>query len=178
MPLGARTTSSLAQQQFNLRGDSSKFLVVIDDGEYDLGSWSRVGGLNVTWDVMEYRNGGSNSVWCAPGIPHYSKISLSRATCLDSRIVQSWLAKNAKDPKFYSGSIKLLSWAGFPLCEWTLKAFVPIGWKVADLETKAATVVMETLELAHTGFLHDDIKMVPGAAAQSSTGGAPTGLPA
>jgi phage tail-like protein len=176
MPLGARTISSLAQQQFNLRGDSSKFLVVIDDGEYDLGSWSRVSGLSVTWDVVEYRVGSSNTVWAAPGIPRYAKISLSRATCLDSNIVQSWLAKNAKEPKSYSGSIKLLSWAGLPLCEWTLKSFVPIGWKIADLETKAATVVMETLELAHTGFLHDDIKMVAAQPAQSA-GGGPSGLP-
>ena len=156
MALGARTLPSLAAGQFNLRGDSSKFLVVIDDGDYDLGSWSRVSGLSVTWDPVEYRAGDSTTIQTAPGVRKYSKISLSRATCLDSMAVQEWLASTAKKPKHYSGCIKLLSWAGAPLCEWRLKAFVPIGWKIADFETKAATVVMETLEIAHTGFLDDD----------------------
>jgi len=150
--------SSLAAGQFNLRGDSSKFLVVIDDGDYDLGSWSRVSGLNVQWDVMEYRAGDTTAIQTAPGLRKYSKISLSRATCVDSMAVQEWLANTAKTPQLYSGCIKLLSWAGAPLCEWRLKAFVPIGWKIADFETKAATVVMETLDIAHTGFLDDDKK--------------------
>ncbi len=158
MPLGARSLTSLVAGEFNLRGDSSKFLVVFDDSEYDLGSWSRVNGLGVSWDPISYRAGDSANVWTAPGLPKFSTISLSRATCPDSQFVQRWLAKTAKEPKVFSGSIKLLSWAGIPLCEWTLKQFVPIGWKIADLETKAATVVTETLELAHTGFLADDIR--------------------
>ena len=159
MALGARSLSSLVAGEFNLRGDSSKFLVVFDDGDYDLGSWSRVSGLNVTWDVLEHRTGDSNQVWTVPGAARYSKISLSRATCPDSSFVQDWLAETSKQPKLFSGCIKLLSWTGVPLCEWTLKSFVPIGWKLADVETKAATVVMETLDLAHTGFLADDLRL-------------------
>jgi phage tail-like protein len=159
MALGARSMSSLVAGQFNLRGDSSKFLVVFDDGDYDLGSWSRVSGLNVAWDAVEYRSGDSNQVWTAPGVAKYQKLSLSRATCPDSTFVQQWLAETSRNPKVFSGSIKLLSWAGVPLCEWTLKAFVPIGWKIADFETKAATVVVETLDLSHTGFLDDDLRL-------------------
>jgi phage tail-like protein len=157
MALGARSLGSLVAGEFNLRGDSSKFLVVFDDGTYDLGSWSRVGGLGVTWDVVEHRTGDTNQVWTMPGIAKYDKITLSRATCPDSQLVQEWLAQTSQKPMVYSGSIKLLSWAGIPLCEWTLKSFVPIAWKIADLETKSATVVTETLTLAHTGFLADDL---------------------
>lgn len=164
MALGARSMSSLVAGEFNLRGDSSKFLVVFDDAAYDLGAWSKVSGLSVQWDTVEYRTGESNQVWTMPGAAKYGRISLSRATCPDSSFVQQWLAETSKQPKVFSGSIKLLSWAGFPLCEWTLKAFVPIAWKIADLETKAATVVMETLELAHTGFLDDDLKVGPNGA--------------
>lgn len=159
MALGARSMGSLVAGEFNLRGDSSKFLVVFDDGDYDLGSWSRVSGLNVSWDAVEYRTGDSNQVWTVPGTVKYSKLSLSRATCPDSRLVQRWLAETSKQPKVFSGCIKLLSWSGAPLCEWALKSFVPIGWKIADFETKAATVVVETLDIAHTGFLDDDLKL-------------------
>jgi phage tail-like protein len=144
---------------FNLRGDSSKFLVVIDDGRYDLGSWSRVSGLGVSWDTVEVRVGDRSEPWTAPGLAKYGKLTLSRATCPDSEVVLDWLAATSKEPEVFSGSIKLMSWAGIPLCEWTLKRFVPIGWKIADFETKAATVVLETLELMHTGFLDDDVSL-------------------
>ncbi len=159
MPLGARSLGSLAAGMFNLRGDSSKFLVVIDDGRYDLGSWSRVTGLAVTWDPIEVRVGDRSEPWIAPGLPKYSKVTLSRATCPDSEVVQEWLAETSEEPEVFSGSIKLMNWLGIPLCEWTLKRFVPIGWKIADFETKAATIVLETLELVHTGFLDDDVKL-------------------
>jgi phage tail-like protein len=154
--------SSLVDGMFNLRGDSSRFRVEFDDGEYDLGAWSRASGLSVKWDLVEYRRGDYNHVWTAPGIAKYSNISLSRATCTDSQFVQDWLSKTSKEPKVFSGSIKLLDWMGIPLCEWKLTQFIPIGWKIADFDTKAATVVIETLDLAHTGFLDDDWQLTQG----------------
>lgn len=158
MAFGPRSLGSMVAGELNLRGDSSRFLVVIDDSDYDLGFWSKVAGLGVTWDQLDYRSGESTALWTLAGRPKYKPISLSRATCPDSRVVQKWLAKTSKTPKVFSGSIKLLTWAGVPLCEWTLKEFVPIAWRLGDFESKQATVVMETLELAHTGFLDDDMK--------------------
>ena len=157
--VGPRSLSSLVAGEFNLRGDSSRFRVEFDDSEYDLGAWSRASGLSVKWDPVEYRVGGYNHVWTAPGIAKYSNISLSRATCTDSQFVQEWLAKTSKEPKVFSGCIKLLTWTGIPLCEWRLAQFIPIAWKIADFDTKAATIVLETLELAHTGFLEDEVRL-------------------
>jgi len=160
---GARSIASLAAGMFNMRGDSSKFIVVFDRADYDLGAWSKVGGLSVSWDACEYRNGDNRNIWNAPGLAKYNKITLSRATCPDSMTVQEWLADTSKDPKPFSGSIQLLSWIGIPLVKWELKAFFPTSWKIADFETKAATVVIETLELMHTGFLDDDQDLgIPG----------------
>jgi phage tail-like protein len=144
---------------FNQRGDSSKFLVEFDDSQYDLGSWSRASGLSVKWETVEYRRGDYNHVWTAPGVAKYSTISLSRATCLDSQTVQNWLVETSQQPKVFSGSIKLLNWFGMPICEWKLRQFVPIGWKIADFDSKAATVVIETLDLSHTGFLEDAVTL-------------------
>lgn len=159
MPLNlANSMASLVTGQLGLRGDSSRFLVIFDDSEYDLGSWSRVSGLGVQYDTVEYRCGDSNQVWTAPGIAKYSKISLSRATGLDSGKVQEWLSKTSRQPQVFSGKIQLQSVIGLPICEWTLKSFVPCGWKIADLDSKAQTVVTETLDLAHTGFLEDDLR--------------------
>ena len=46
MPLNmANSIAGMASGLLGLHGDSSRFLVVFDDGKYDLGSWSKVGGL-------------------------------------------------------------------------------------------------------------------------------------
>lgn len=150
---------SLVSGMLGFRGDSSRFSITFDDAKYDLGLWSKVGGLTVTYDSMEYRTGDSTAIWTMSGLPKYSKISLSRATGFESNIVQHWLAETSKNPRSYSGAIVLQTLAGIPMCTWTLKQFVPCSWKVTDFETKAATIVMETLELAHTGFLSDDFKV-------------------
>lgn len=155
MPMNkVRSIGALAAGAFNLRADSSRFVVVFDRGKYDLGSWSKVGGLGVTLDTVEYRSGASQAVWSAPGSAKFAKLTLSRAVCVDSEAVQDWLKETRKDPKPFSGSIALLSPLLVPLMSWTLSAFFPVGWKITELDSKAASVVIETLELAHSGFLN------------------------
>jgi phage tail-like protein len=170
MPLnGARSLASLAAGAFNMRGDSSKFLVVFDNSDYDLGAWSKVSGLNVSWDMCEYRHGEGPRIWTAPGVAKYSKLSLTRATCPDSMTVQEWLTDTSKNPRPFSGSVQLLSWMGIPLVSWHFSWLYPTGWRINDFETKAATVVLETLDLAHTGFLNDDSKAGAAGAASSAS---------
>ena len=101
-------------------------------------------------------------MWTIPGLTKYAKITLSRATGPDSRLVQEWLAETSRHPKVFSGCIQLQSIVGLPLCEWTIKNFVPCSWKIAEMDSKAATVVTETLQLAHTGFLSDDLEFGTG----------------
>lgn len=160
MPLNmANSVSSLAAGLLGLRGDSSRFLVVFDSGQYDLGSWSKVSGLSVSCDNIEYRTGNSNQVWTVPGMTKYTKISLSRATTMDSSVVQDWLVETSKNPKIYSGCIQLHSALGIPICKWVIKGFFPVGWKIADMDSKASTLVTETLDIAHRGFLPDDLRL-------------------
>lgn len=154
MPMNrARSIGALAAGAFNLRADSSRFVVAFDRGAYDLGSWSKVSGLSVSWEPVVYCNGANATIWSAPGPAKYLKISLTRAVCVDSEAVQDWLEETRKDPKPFSGGIALLSPIMVPLMTWTLRSFYPIGWKIADFDSKAATVVTETLDLAHSGFL-------------------------
>ena len=59
-------------------GVGMRFKVTIDDTNYDLGSWSKVSGLDVTWDIAEYRAGdGQNDKWYFPGLPKYSTVKLA-----------------------------------------------------------------------------------------------------
>jgi phage tail-like protein len=137
-----------------------RFVVVIDNPLFNLGTWSRASGLSVSWKPCEYRVGDLwNQHWVLPGTTQYKNITLSRAACLDSQMVQLWLAYTSKNPTPLSGTIMLLGVAGIPMVHWRLNEFFPIGWSIVDFDADQARPAIETLELAHTGFLYDD--MIP-----------------
>ena len=77
---------------------ANRFTVKVDaPGEIDLGSWAKVDGLDVTFDVVEYRAGDAwNSRWYCPGATKYSTVKLSRAVTADTEKVRKWLSDTAK----------------------------------------------------------------------------------
>jgi phage tail-like protein len=130
------------------------FAVRIDKSEYDLGSWATVSGLSVRWAKIEHRTGGrSGALNVFPGEPVYNNIKLARAACSDSPRVQQWLAANNSAPQPLSGAVQLTDWMGFTVVEWRLDAFIPIAWEISGFNAADGKPVIETLELAHTGFL-------------------------
>jgi hypothetical protein len=50
----------------------------------------------------------------------------------------------------------MLDYLGLPVITWELKQFFPISWAIADFDSTAGKPAIETLELAHTGFLNDE----------------------
>ncbi|HEX3650707.1 MAG TPA: phage tail protein [Pseudonocardiaceae bacterium] len=142
-------------------GMNHRFAVKIDPSQFDLGSWASASGLSVRWNVAEYKSGDKpNYSWILPGTTKYENIKLRRAACSDSATVQQWLASTSKDPAPLSGSVQLLDWLGFAVVEWRLKEFFPIGWSITEFDASAAKPALETLELAHTGFLFDDQQLL------------------
>jgi phage tail-like protein len=152
-----RIANKASEIEFNEVGMSHRFVVAIDSGRYDLGSWSKVSGLNVTWSVCTHRPGDGNEVWICPGATRYPNIRLSRAACSDSQIVQQWLCDTSRAHQPLSGSVKMLDWSLETVVEWKLKQFFPVGWAISDFESTGARPAVETLDLAHTGFLDDEI---------------------
>ena len=69
---------------------ANRFTVKVDaPGEVDLGSWAKAEGLDVTFDVVEYRAGDcGNERWYAPGFTKYSTVKLTRAVSPDTEKVR------------------------------------------------------------------------------------------
>lgn len=148
---GART--SLAGARIGLGHHCS---VQIDNSTYDLGTWSKVSGLTVSWAPCEYRTGDEgNEVYIFPGITKYEPIQLSRAACPDSQTVQEWLVATSRHPKPQSGTIQLVDFIGLPIVQWRLNEFFPVGWSITEFDASAGRPVIETLKLSHSGFLPD-----------------------
>lgn len=139
-------------------GMSHRYSVLIDNVAYHFGDWSRVTGLSVSWQQVEHRVGDSgNQVWVFPGATTYEPITLSRAAGPYSRFVQHWLTQTSKNPQPQSGTIQLVDFAGIPMVQWRLNEFFPIAWSVDSFDAAGARPAVETLKLAHTGFLEDDL---------------------
>jgi phage tail-like protein len=140
-------------------GISHHFVVNVMNGPYDFGTWSKVSGLSVNWDVCEYRTGSTgNGCWVFPGNTKYERVKLSRAACFDSQTVQEWLAETSRSVTPLSGAIVMCDSRNLPILSWELKQFFPCGWAITDFEAGSAShVAIETLTIAHTGFLGDEV---------------------
>lgn len=141
-------------------GMANRFTVVIDNGDYDLGSWSQVDGLDVKWDMAEYRAGDSgNDRWYFPANTHYSVVKLTRAASDESAKVRKWLNENSFKWKPQIATVTLHDSHGDPVLPWTLKHILPLRWSVTGFDAAASKVATETLELNHRGFLDDEMKL-------------------
>jgi phage tail-like protein len=153
----------MPETNFDTLAVANRFQVTIDDNTIDLGLWSSVSGLDVTWGLCEYRAGDAgNQRWFYPGSTKYSDIQLTRAACADTVTVQTWLSglskKSGTQAARTSGSIKLLSsdLTQGAVASWTLKNVMPLKWAIEKFDASQSKVALETLTLAHEGFLSDE----------------------
>lgn len=148
MPIAADSALGLAM----------RFVVKIDNTPYDLGSWSKVTGLDVAWDVCEYRAGDNdNERWYFPGVTKYSTVKLERAAeSKGTASVQEWLNSNSFGFEVQSGSVELQDAKKTKVLSWTLRHVIPVKWSVSGFEASGNKVALETLELAHMGFLENE----------------------
>ncbi|MCY0931975.1 phage tail protein [Streptomyces sp. H27-H1] len=147
MPLNDDSTLALA----------NRFSVKVDNGQFDLGSWTQVQGLDVQWKMAEYRAGDAgNDRWYFPGFTEYTPLKLTRAACKDSERVRKWLSSNSFKSKGQTGEIKLMDPSNEEVITWNLRRLVPVKWSIASFDAGQSKVALETLELQHLGFLDDD----------------------
>lgn len=143
-------------------GLATRFQVVVQD--VDLGGWATCKGLLVDFKHDVIREGGVyDSVTIIPERVLYTPITLTRAmNPADSAAVQSWLQTVVR--QWYSDSsdgsytdrtatVTLLDAHQNPVMAWGLRNVYPLKWRGPDLDAHAGSVAIETLELAHEGFL-------------------------
>lgn len=156
-------------------GLAMRFQVSVDG--LSLGSWSGCKGLKVELKTTRVNEGGN--YWSERVLPEkiqYSNITLERAVHpQDSKAVQSWLEQvasrwmNYAPPDTSAGTpyapgtavITLLGANNQEVMDWTLIGVYPVSWTGPSLSATDNKVAIETLELAHEGFL-DWNTVVPG----------------
>lgn len=142
-------------------GLSNRFVVSMSGkSEYDLGSWTKAEGLDVSWDVAEYRMGdGGNDRLYFPGNTKYNNVRLSRGVSEEATKTKTWLDKNSWEMEVFTGFIELYTSGAKPVTQWTLRDVMPAKWSISTFDAGASSVAIETLELVHRGFLEDERKL-------------------
>ncbi|MGQ0839843.1 phage tail protein [Actinokineospora sp.] len=128
---------------------------VVTAGSRDLGAWSKVAGLSVTWDLAEYRVGHSDQYFKFAGVPKFARLKLSRAAeQTGTTAVKTWLEEvQSSGGVPEEGAVEMLTSAGEPVISWTLQEMFPISWQISEFDATAGKVAMETLEIVYSGFL-------------------------
>lgn len=156
------SVGAVAQAALDMFGMSHRFMIAIDNPTYDLGFWQKASGLAVKWENIRYQVGDQgNEFWIYPGTTKYENIKLTRPVSPASNVTQAWLAATSMHMMPLSGAVMLCGSMGVPIITWRLYQFFPVAWSVGEFTSETAKVVTESLELAHTGFLDDQITANP-----------------
>jgi phage tail-like protein len=136
-------------------GDSlvSCFFSVALDG-HSLGNWTEVelGGVEV--DVESLEEGGNQGfAYRLPGRLKYANIKLSRVMDTSTSQVAAWFSGMTGAVKRTHGQIVAYSPALEPLITWTFVEAIPVHWTLPTLSAKDPNGAIESLEIAHQGFV-------------------------
>lgn len=144
----------------SLIGLANRFAVVVDQGSYNLGTWQKCEGLDVSWEVADFRAGDQgNFRWLFPANTKYKTIKLLRAaTSQDSQKVRDWLNANSWQQSQTRGgiTITLFDSSATPVMTWNLRNAMPKSWNINNMDAGASLVAIETLEFDHEGWLDGD----------------------
>ena len=128
------------------------FHVVVD--EKRLGFFSSCEGLGVEV-VMEQREEGGNNgfIWQLPSRIKYSNVKLTRPVGKESHLITDWLISFSQQVTRKTACISAMTVDGTVVASWSLDGVMPVRWSGPSLNLDSPKVAMETLELAHHGFL-------------------------
>ena len=144
-------------------GLGNRFKVTVQPEGYNLGSWAKADGLDVSWEVPDYRMGDSwNQRLFAPANTKYNPVKLTRAAdSKDSPQVRKWLDKTASKTWDVNSEITVVLHDSFgtPVLDWTFRNVVIKKWSITTMDAGASTVAIEQLEFEHEGFLNDENKL-------------------
>jgi phage tail-like protein len=128
----------------------------VDVGHSSLGTFLTCDGLGVEV-VLEQREEGGNNVFIhqLPVRLKYSNIKLTRPVDSDSAKVAEWFAKMGGAVQRSDATITALKPGNVlqTIASWTLHGVIPVRWQGPSFGVENNKVAIETLELAHNGFL-------------------------
>lgn len=132
------------------------FSVKIDDEE--LGSFNSCDGLGCEVVIEQREEGGNNGfIWQLPTRIKYGNVKLTRPVGKDSAKLTAWLASFATGVTRQTATISARGSNDEVVASWSLDGVIPVRWSGPQLSLDSPKVAIETVELAHHGFLPPEV---------------------
>lgn len=120
-----------------------------------VGGFSEVTGLQVETEIKEYREGGLNEyMHRLAGPTRYPSNLILKRGLTDADTLIKWHENITRGIiERCNGSIVLLDTTGQERWRWNFLKAYPVKWIGPNLRATTSEVAVETLELAHNGFV-------------------------
>lgn len=133
-----------------------RFWVEIDG--INIAGFTEVSGLQIETEMEEYREGGVNSyVHYFPKATKYPRLVLTKGITKTSDLWDWYMDIVSGTITRKSGSVVLMSNAGYEMYRWNFFNAFPAKWVGPTLKSNSNEVAVEKLEIVHSG-----LKLVPG----------------
>jgi len=115
-----------------------------------VGFFMRCTGLELSFDVFEYREGGNNDfIHRLPGGLRYPNLVLSRGLTREDVLLKWFWATQTKAER---KEITLTLQTADAERTWTFADAFPIKWTGPQIDSSGSEIATETLEIAHAGL--------------------------
>ena len=115
-----------------------------------IGAFSQCSGLEMSFEVYEYREGGNNEVvHRLPGRLQYPNLMLSRGLTNEDALMR-WFRSVATQAERKEVTLTLS--AGQLQRRWTFAEAYPVRWTGPTVDSNGTSIATETLEIAHAGM--------------------------
>jgi len=121
-----------------------------------IGSFTGIEGLAAEYEVKTYEEGGENGyVHQLPGRLKYTNLKLTRPVDQSSKDLAAWFTRlrRGQGTKRQTAAVVAYNDNQEVVAEWNLTGVYPVRYTGPSFSTETAKVAIETLELAHTGFV-------------------------
>lgn len=115
-----------------------------------IGRFSQCSGLELSFEVYEYREGGNNDfVHRLPGPLHYPNLVLTHGLTSEEALFKWFWATHTKAER---KEVTLTLSTSQTTRSWTFAEAFPVRWSGPQLGAGSGDVATETLEIAHSGL--------------------------
>jgi phage tail-like protein len=128
------------------------FAVSIDDK--DLGTFNSCEGLGVEVVLEQREEGGNNGfVWQLPTRLKYPNVKFTRPLGPDTMKIARWFSSMTGGVTRRTATVVAMTADDTVVARWGLADVVPVRWSGPSLNPDSPKVAIETIEIAHHGFL-------------------------
>jgi phage tail-like protein len=133
----------------------SSYAVVLEVDGLEIGTFQEVSGLAIEVEVVEVREGGDNSFTRKlPGRVKYPNIVLKQGFA-SSPYLYDWIRQIAGGQTIKRpGRVLVHDSKGALAATFSFTGAFPVKWAGPDFDASSGRPALETLELAHEGFLN------------------------